>query len=134
MLFPHWAHVRVDSVGVVGRTVHVRAEGQAPSAACPACDADSSRVHSRYERRPADASVGNQQAVLHLRIRRFFCDNGNCPRRTFAEQLPELTFRYGRCTILLRRIREAVALVLGGRAGARLTEMQAVGLGRDAMI
>ncbi|WP_042433950.1 ISL3 family transposase [Streptacidiphilus anmyonensis] len=134
MLFPHWAHVRVESVGVVGRTVRVRAGGRATSVACPACGTDSSRVHSRYERRPADASVGNQQTVLHLRIRRFFCDSGDCPRRTFAEQIPELTFRYGRCTILLRRIREAVALVLGGRPGARLTELQAVGLGRDAMI
>lgn len=134
MLFPHWAHLRVESVGVVGRTVLVRACGRAPSATCTACGGNSSRVHSRYERRPADAAVGNQQTVLHLRIRRFFCDNGNCERRTFAEQIPELTFRYGHCTILLRRLREAVALVLGGRAGARLTELQAISLGRDAMI
>lgn len=134
MLFPHWVHVRVKSFEVVGRTVRVGACGRAPSAACPGCGVDSSRVHSRYERRPADAAVGNQQTVLHLRIRRFFCDNGDCERRTFAEQIPELTFRYGHCTILLRQIRESVALVLGGRGGARLTELQGIGLGRDAMI
>lgn len=91
-------------------------------------------MHSRYERKLADTAVGNQQTVIHLQVRRFFCDHAGCDRRTFAEQIPELTFRYGRCTVLLRTVREAIALALGGRAGARLTELQAIGLGKDAML
>jgi hypothetical protein len=54
-------------------------------------------------------------------------------KRTFAEQVPELTFRYGRSTLQLRRLREHIALALAGRAGARLTEAMAVGLGKDAI-
>lgn len=34
--------------------------------------------------------------------------------------------------MLLRTVREAIALALGGRAAARLTETQAIGLGKDA--
>ncbi|MGW6261768.1 hypothetical protein [Streptomyces sp. NPDC055085] len=53
---------------------------------------------------------------------------------TFAEQIPDLTFRHGRCTMLLRGIRETIALALGGRPATRLTEFQAIGLGKDALL
>ncbi|WP_405576327.1 transposase family protein [Streptomyces sp. NBC_01092] len=92
------------------------------------------RVHSRYERRLSDTAISNQQTVLHLRVRRFFCDDGGCEKKTFAEQVPGLTFRHDRCTVLLRKVREAIALALGGRAGARLAEVQAIGIGKDALL
>ncbi|ATL81762.1 hypothetical protein [Streptomyces malaysiensis] len=82
----------------------------------------------------SDTAISSQQTVLHLRVRRFFCVSSDCPKKTFAEQIPGLTFRHGRCTTLLRTIREAIALALGGRAGARLTELQAIGIGKDAML
>ncbi|MFH8978587.1 transposase family protein [Streptomyces sp. NPDC017890] len=62
----------------------------------------SGRVHSRYERKMPDTAISNQQTVLHLQIRRFFCGNSDCPKKTFAEQMPDLTFRHSRCTTLLR--------------------------------
>ncbi|MEV5646398.1 ISL3 family transposase [Streptomyces flaveolus] len=134
VLFPHFARLHIESVRVVGRTVRFQVRSREGSAACPGCGQMARRVHSRYERKVADTAVGNQQTVLHLQVRRFFCDGVGCVRRTFAEQIPELTFRYGRCTLLLRTVREAIALALGGRAGARLTELQAIGLGKDAML
>jgi hypothetical protein len=44
-----------------------------------------------------------------------------CPKVTFAEQVAGLTSRYARRTAGLTGVLQAVALVLGGRAGARLT-------------
>ncbi|MFF4828990.1 transposase family protein [Streptomyces sp. NPDC001312] len=132
-LFPHFARLHVEFVRVIGRTVCIRARGREASAVCPGCGEAATRVHSRYERRPSDTAISNQQAVLHLQVRRFFCDEADCERRTFAEQIPGLTFRHGRCTVLLRTVREQIALALGGRAGARLTELQAIGLGKDAL-
>ena len=134
VLFPHFVRLHVDTVGASGRTVRIRARGREPSAACPGCGRSSARVHSSYERKISDTAVSNQPAVLHLRVRRFFCDAADCGKQTFAEQIPALTFRYGRCTLLLRRIREAVGVALGGRAGARLSEHQAIGLGKDALL
>ncbi|MFE7216199.1 ISL3 family transposase [Streptomyces sp. NPDC057611] len=133
-LFPHFARLHVEFVRVIGRTVCIRARGREASAVCPGCGEAATRVHSRYERRPSDTAISNQQAVLHLQVRRFFCDEADCERRTFAEQIPGLTFRHGRCTVLLRTVREQIALALGGRAGARLTELQAIGLGKDALL
>jgi hypothetical protein len=34
--------------------------------------------------------------VLHLRVRRFFCDAAACAKKTSAEKIPGLTFRHGR--------------------------------------
>jgi hypothetical protein len=51
-------------------------------------------------------------------VRRFFCDNGECARKTFAEQVPDLTVRYGRRTTLLTEMLRRIALALGGRPGA----------------
>ncbi|MET9324978.1 transposase family protein [Streptomyces sp. NPDC003038] len=56
--------------------------GREPSASCTDCGAASVRVHSRYERRISDTAVANQQSVLHLQVRRFFCGTGTCARTT----------------------------------------------------
>lgn len=134
VLFPHFVRLRVEHVWVTGRTVRIHARGREPSAICPGCGSEGRRVHSRYERRLSDTAISNQQTVVHLQVRRFFCDDGACEKRTFAEQVPGLTFRHGRCTVLLRKVREVIALALGGRAGARLAEVQAIGIGKDALL
>ncbi|MEV5200545.1 transposase family protein [Streptomyces sp. NPDC053720] len=89
--------------------------------ACPDCECPSNRVRSCYQRRLADTPVGDQPVRIELTVRRLHCDNARCERRTFAEQVAGLTFRYGRRTPALRRTLEAVAVAvaLAGRAGAR---------------
>ncbi|MBT2404450.1 MULTISPECIES: ISL3 family transposase [unclassified Streptomyces] len=133
-LFPQFVLLRVDAIRTAGQSVRVHARGQALGAECPGCGIWSERVHSGYERHVSETAVCGQELVLHLRVRRFFCTAAECGKRTFAEQIPGLTFRYGRCTVSLRKVREAVALALGGRAGARLAERLSVGIGRDALI
>jgi transposase len=91
-------------------------------------------VHSGYERKVADLAISNQQSVLHLRVRRFFCDAAECAKKTFAEQIPGLTFRHGRRTMPLRKMPQVIAFAVGGRAGGRLAEAQAIGGGKDALL
>lgn len=134
LLFPHLALLHVSAISVLGTTLRISASCAPDSAACSGCGGSSSRVHSRYVRSVADTAVGGQQTVIKLTVRRFFWDEAGRVKRTFAEQVPEVTFRYGRSTLQLRRLRECVALALAGRAGARLTDVMAVGLGKDAML
>lgn len=61
--------------------------------------------------------------TICLTVRRFRCDSPDCGRRTFAEQVEGLTFRYGRRSTLQEAMLEAVGRVLAGRAGARLARM-----------
>jgi hypothetical protein len=67
-------------------------------------------MHSRYQRVLADPAIGGRPTLLRMRVRRFFCDNTACDRRTFVEQVPELTTPYARRTPLLRGILEKIAL------------------------
>ena len=112
---------------LAGRSVRIRASTRAPRAACPACGRVSGRVHSRYERRLSDTGIGGQETMIVLRVRRFFCRNPGCASKTFAEQVPGLTTRYGRRSSGLTEALRAVALALGGRAGARLAGRLAAG-------
>nr|WP_307843146.1 ISL3 family transposase [Streptomyces triculaminicus] len=119
-LFPRLGGVAVEDVTDAGGIVRIEAQVRSDGGICPGCGVRSVRVHDRYRRRIADQAVGGQSVVLHLTVRRFRCDAASCLRRTFAEQVPGLTFRYGRRSVLLRETLETIGLALAGRAGARL--------------
>lgn len=130
MLFPHLAGVLIEGVAVRGRSVGVMARTQGGDVACPGCGVESGRVHSGYERWLADTAVGGREVLIHLRVRRLFCDSPDCVKKTFAEQVPGLTIRYGRRSPVLTAMLEAIALAPGGRAGARLTGRLAAAVSR----
>ncbi|MDX3458774.1 ISL3 family transposase [Streptomyces sp. ME02-8801-2C] len=119
VLFPHFSAVLVERVFLECGTVRVSARTRSRSVRCPDCSVRSSRVHSTYERRLADTPIGGQPVLVELTVRRLYCENTGCLRRTFVEQVEGLTVRYGRRTPASRRILEAVAVALAGRAGSR---------------
>ena len=110
------------------------ASTRAGPASCPSCGASSSRVHSRYQRRLADAALGGRRLVLVLSVRRLVCDATACKRRTFAEQVEGLTVRSGRRTPVLRGMLEQVAVAPAGRAGARLTRVSHAPVSRSTLL
>ncbi|MCX4632601.1 transposase family protein [Streptomyces sp. NBC_01443] len=101
---------------------------------CPSCGMSVSHVHSTYTRRLADRPLGGRRVLLRLRIRRFFCDNGLCSRRTVAEQVNHLTAPYQRRTLAVARMVQAIGLAVGGRAGARLAGYLPVRASRDVIV
>ncbi|MFC9434756.1 ISL3 family transposase [Nocardia sp. NPDC057030] len=133
ILFPHLDGLEIGAVRAAGSTVRIDAATADEHAPCPGCTAPSRRVHSRYRRRLSDTSITGREVVIVLRVRRF-CDNIDCGKRTFAEQVPQLAARYGRRTLLLQRVLCAVALALGGRAGARLTGHLAARVSRMTLL
>jgi transposase len=134
VLFPHLANLQIGQVSRSGNSVRIRARTRTSQAACSRCGVASRHVHSSYERRVCDTAVGGQETVLHLRVRRFRCGNDDCTAKTFAEQVPGLTIRYGRYSVPLRTLLQTIALALGGRAGARLTHRLAAAVNRMTLI
>ena len=114
--------------------MRICARAKAVGVGCPSCGAVATRVHSRYERRLADAALGGRRVEIRLRVRRFFCDAADCATRRFAEQIPELTTRYARRSLLLARALEALGLALAGRAAARLARRLGVVVSRTTML
>lgn len=119
---------------LAGKSVRIQARAGGREAACPACGVWSRRVHSRYQRQLADAAAGGQEMLVHLQVRRFFCGNSACAKVTFAEQVPGLASRYGRRTRGLDAVLQAIALALGGRAGARLSGRLAASASRSTLL
>jgi transposase len=134
VLLPHLAGVIIEEIAVAAGLLRLLARAKAASAACPKCGAESGRVHSRYERRLADAAVGGRQVEIRLEVRRFFCPAPGCRRKTFAEQVDGLTTRYARKTPLLAGVLGSIAVALAGRAGSRLASGLAVPASRQVML
>ena len=61
ILLPHLAGVIVEEVAVAAGLLLVPATARVTTAACPKCGTVSGRVHSRYERRLADAAIGGPE-------------------------------------------------------------------------
>ena len=108
VLFPG-IDVRVTAVHVTVERVAVEASSCSRPSACPDCGCPGRRVHSRYVRRLAERPLVGRPLVISLRVRRFFCERSSCPRRTFAEQVQDLSERYRRYSVGLRRWMRAIA-------------------------
>jgi transposase len=81
------------------------------AAACPGCGTVSGRVHETVVTRPRDVRrAGDAVGLRWVKLRRK-CDNQQCPRKTFTEQVPALP---PRCRITAR-LREQAAHEVAAR-------------------
>ncbi|MFD9082815.1 transposase family protein [Streptomyces erythrochromogenes] len=96
----------------------IDAAGCGPPGVCPVCQHPAARVHSRYWRHMVGLPVNGLRLLVRLRVRRFFCDQPRCPRRTFVEQVAGLTEPRRRTSMAARSAMRSVAVELGGRPGA----------------
>jgi transposase len=125
-LFPHLCGFRLLSSDREARRLVLICERVTPAARCPVCGTPAHRIHSRYQRTVWDLSVQSVQVVLHLHVRKFYCDQPSCPRRIFAERLPQVTSPHGRFTFSLREFLALLGREHGGAAGARSARLQGV--------
>jgi len=112
--------VLVEQVIIGAAAITLVARLIPPAMPCPCCAQPATRVHSRSRRLLSDLPAGGRQVRLSLQIRRFFCQNPTCPRRTFTEQLPRLAAPHAQKTVRLKQALCQIGFALGGEAGARL--------------
>ncbi len=92
-----------------------------PAAFCPHCRSVSIRVCSACHRTIAGLPAGGCQGKVRLSIRRFFCDQASCTKRTFTERIPTVVAHYGRKATRLVLTQSWVGFVVGGEAGVRVS-------------
>jgi transposase len=71
---------------------------------------------------------------LELQVRRFRCSAPRCPRRIFAERLPEVALPRVRRTVRLAEAQRRIALHAGGESGARLANRLAMPVSGDTLL
>jgi transposase len=111
--------LKLESLSIETGHVSICVGSGATRCICPICGHHSARTHSRYLRTASDLPWHGISVTLKIHARRFFCDDPSCERKIFCERLPEIRPR-ARKTSRLEEALLAIALELGGRAGARL--------------
>jgi len=121
VLFPDLPGFCVEQIEKTEKGIRITARATASSACCPDCQQASSRVHSYYMRCPMDLPSSGRPISLALQVRHFRCSNRACPRKTFAEPLPNFLSPYAQRTSRLRESLRKLGEETGGEAGARLS-------------
>lgn len=120
-LLPDLPGFSIEQIIIAHGVITVLAHSQTTSGHCPECAHLSSHIHSRYQRTLADLPWSGRTVRLVVQVRRFFCQQLTCPRKTFAEAIPAVAERYARRTTRLKEVLEKLALALGGEQASRLT-------------
>ena len=126
LVFPEIHGVRVERIWTVDGHVQVEATTSGHYSRCPCCQRRSRHVHSHYERTLADCPCLGQAVTVHMRVRRFRCRVRWCPRRVFSERLPDVARPWARRTERQRHYLERHGVDMGGKAGARQCQAEAV--------
>ena len=87
-----------------GEIIRIYVKSNRYEANCPYCGEIAKKAHSRYERRFRDLPIQGKKVEIVLDNLKYFCNNPECGRKTFAESFECLPFKGKRS----RRLTEAI--------------------------
>ena len=134
ILLPDPALFEVTSYSLEEKVLTLEVRTIKEEAKCPDCHQISSKIHSRYSRTVRDLPMAGFTVVLHVCVRRFFCDNPSCPRCTFTERLSGIIESYARRTNRMIASQREVGFIAGGEAGAKIIRNLALPTSPDTLI
>jgi len=134
VLFPAELQLRVDGVEMEKNTVNISVASINGWSVCPHCQTISERIHSSYNRHPADLPLADYIVRLGMAVHRFFCDNCDCGARTFTERIPAFIQHYARRTNRLATRQQNVAIEAGGAIGQRVLTILDMPVNSDTLI
>jgi transposase len=134
LLLPDESQLCIDRVETEGEDVLLSVSSTRATSLCPLCNRPSDRVHSQYQRHPADLPIVGHAVRLDMNVRKFFCDNNDCKRVIFTERLPSVLASYARRTNRLASRQQRVAFALGGEAGANLSTIMDMTTSPDTLL
>lgn len=86
-----------------GNVFHLYVSSSLNHASCPTVVMSAVMYTAGISELLQDMSILGGRVVLHLEVRKFFCHNTDCRRKTFAEQPGDEVFRYQRRTCRCER-------------------------------
>src|SRR5712692_2071374 len=110
----------IDRVEQTDSQLTVTVISTSAEATCPGCGCPSDHVHSQYQRTVNDVPCGGRKVVLRLSVRKFFCLQLCCPRKVFAERLPDLVQPWARVSKRLLEELKAIGLAASAEVSERL--------------
>ncbi len=133
IVIPDIPNIVIEDVSVTNEiTLTVRTTS--PTVCCSSCGTPSERVQSRYMRTLHDLPASGRPVRLLVQVRRFFCPQRSCPRKIFAEPLPELCRPHAQRTVRLQKALCQLGLIVGGQAGTEVGGKQSLSGSRDTIL
>jgi transposase len=134
LLFPHLQSMHIERIALDTNKVTMTVAVDSVTAHCPLCQCSSTRVHSRYQRTVADLPISGREVAVVVQARRFRCSYSSCPRRIFAERMPDLVAPHARKSQGLRQALEQIGFTAGGEGGARLAQQLGMPTSPDTVL
>jgi transposase len=134
LFLPNTQLLSFEEIKIDANSILVTVTSAREYAKCPYCQASATRKHSRHFRTLSDLPCGDRAVKICWEAKRYFCDNNNCVRLTFCEQLPEVTARYARKTRRLMTKQLQIGFDLSAEAGNRLALLLNFGMSGDQII
>ena len=134
LLFPACPDLLLEEITCENQTLFLTVRSLKKAMACPDCAKVAMKAHSRYTRMLADVSLMDYAVVLRVQMRRFFCSNPSCSRKTFVESFADLAVAYARRTNRQASRLSTIAKELGGRPAARESENVQMPVSRHTML
>jgi transposase len=116
----------LTEITIQDRQIVLELESTVQQATCPRCGTESNRLHSRYKRYPTDLPWAECSVLLELQVKRFFCQNAECPKRTFAEQFPDLVAQYARKTHRVLLKQQYLGVNVCAQVGEKLLRLERI--------
>jgi len=133
IIIPDIPDVLIEQVEVADE-ITLTLRTTSPTACGPSCGTTSSRGQSRYSRTLRDLPASGHAVTLIIEVRRFFCKKSTCPRKIFAQQLPELCRPHAQRTKRLQEALCRLGLAVGGQAGADVASEHGISGSRDTIL
>jgi transposase len=68
--------------------IHIYAKSIPHGCRCPDCGEESRQLHATYARTLQDTPIRCKRTLIHLNVYKYKCENPQCPRKVFMEELP----------------------------------------------
>ncbi len=110
------------------RQIRLGVESTTRCASCPSCQQDSTAIHSHYLRYPQDLAWAEWSVIVELKVKRFFCHNPKCSKRTFAEPFPDFVARYACQTERVLRKQQRIGTNVCAKIAEQLLVCDQIGI------
>src|SRR5712692_1963304 len=112
--------MRIEQIQITENGLVIEVVATSPTSCCPLCSEASSSLHCHYRRTLRDVPCAGRRVQLVLTVRKFSCRNPYCPRKVFAERLPDFVEPWARTTIRYCQQITSIGLATCGKGGTRL--------------
>jgi hypothetical protein len=113
-------------------TLHIYLKSKPHGCKCPVCGMESNELHATYKRVIQDTPIRCKQTFLHANVYKYDCENPECERKVFMENLPFAKSSQVR-TYALNTLILGVAMFLSNEGASKVLAHLSVTISNDSI-